>query len=148
MMQNEIIQIISSFIGSMCFAILFNIRGRRLLAAAIGGLLSWLLFILINRIIENEVVVYFIVAVIISIYAEILARILKSPATTFTITSLIPMIPGGSLYYTMVSVFQSNQDEFLQKALYTLQLAAALALGIVVVTAFARMFHKLTNHKV
>lgn len=148
MMQNEIIQIISSFIGSMGFAILFNIRGRRLLAAAIGGLLSWLLFILINRIIENEVVVYFIVAVIISIYAEILARILKSPATTFTITSLIPMIPGGSLYYTMVSVFQSNQDEFLQKALYTLQLAAALALGIVVVTAFARMFHKLTNHKV
>ena len=148
MMQNEIIQIISSFIGSMGFAILFNIRGRRLLVAAIGGLLSWLLFILINRIIENEVVVYFIVAVIISIYGEILARILKSPATTFTITSLIPMIPGGSLYYTMVSVFQSNQDEFLQKALYTLQLAAALALGIVVVTAFARMFHKLTNHKV
>ena len=148
MMQNEIIQIISSFIGSMGFAILFNIRGRRLLAAAIGGLLSWLLFILINRIIENEVVVYFIVAVIISIYAEILARILKSPATTFTITSLIPMIPGGSLYYTMVSVFLSNQDEFLQKALYTLQLAAALALGIVVVSAFARMFHKLTNHKV
>ena len=45
MTQLEIIQVLAGFIGSMGFAVLFNIRGERLIAAAIGGLLSWLLFV-------------------------------------------------------------------------------------------------------
>ncbi|MBR4949770.1 MAG: threonine/serine exporter family protein [Clostridia bacterium] len=145
MVKEEILQIIASFIGSMGFAILFNIRGNRLFAASIGGLLSWLFFILINKAIGSEVVAYFLVSCIISVYAEIMARIMKSPTTTFVITSLIPMIPGGSLYYTMVSAFQNNGNDFFQKATHTLELAAALALGVVVVTAFMRMFHKSAN---
>lgn len=147
MTHTEISQILSSLVGSAGFAILFNIRGKRLLAAAIGGLLSWLLFVLINKSIENAVIAYFLVACIIAIYAEVMARVLKSPTTTFIITSLIPMIPGSSLYYTMVSVFLTNENDFLEKAVYTLQLAAALALGVVVVTAFTRLFHKRTNYK-
>ena len=142
MTQTEMLQILAGFAGSFGFAILFNIRGKRLFAAAMGGLLSWLLFVLLNKWIKNEVVAYFLVASSLSIYAEIMARVLKSPTTTFIITSLIPMIPGGSLYYTMVSVFQTNQDDFLQKASHTLQLAGALALGIVAVTTFARLLHR------
>ena len=142
MTHTEILQILSGFIGSLGFAILFNIRGKRLYAAAMGGLLSWLLFVLLNKWIGNEVVAYFLVAGLVSAYAEIMARVLKSPTTTFIITSLIPMIPGGSLYYTMVSVFQTNQDDFLQKASHTLQLAGTLALGIVAVTTFARLLHR------
>ena len=36
----EIIQILSGFVGSMGFAILFNIRGKRFVAVSIGGLIS------------------------------------------------------------------------------------------------------------
>ena len=147
MTQTEIIQILSGFVGALGFAILFNIRGKRLVAASVGGLLSWLLYILINNVIDNSVVTYFIVSFIISIYSEIMARVLKTPTTTFIITSLIPMIPGSSLYYTMVSAFKMDQNDFLVKAVSTLQLAAALALGIVVVTTFARLFHKSVNFK-
>ena len=147
MTQTEVLQVLSGFIGSVGFAILFNIRGKRLLAATIGGMLSWLLFVILNTYIKNEVVTYFVVASIISIYAEIMARVLKSPVTTFNIISLIPMIPGGALYNTMVSAFKVDQNDFLQKGLHTLQLAAALALGVVVVTTLARLFQKLINHE-
>ena len=44
MSLTEIIQIITGFIGSLGFAVLFNIRGKRLIAAAFGGFLSWTLF--------------------------------------------------------------------------------------------------------
>ena len=37
MTQTEIFQIIASFVGSMGFGILFNIRGKRLWAAYVGG---------------------------------------------------------------------------------------------------------------
>lgn len=143
MTKTEIIQILAAFVGSLGFAVLFNIRGRRLVAVACGGLLSWLLFIVINNFIKNEPIVYLIVACAISIYAEIMARVLKTPTTAFITGSLIPLIPGGSLYYTMVHAFSGDYEAFLPKAIYTLQLASALALGIIVSTTLARAINKL-----
>ena len=147
MTQTEIIQILAGFVGSVGFAVLFNIRGKRLIAAAAGGLLSWLLFVVLSTYIASEAIRYFIVALVISAYAEVMARVLKSPTTTFITTSLIPLIPGGSLYYTMAHIFQGNTDAFLQKAIYTLQLTSALALGIVVSTAFTKVLYGVIKNK-
>ena len=147
MTQTEIFQIIASFVGSMGFGILFNIRGKRLWAASIGGLLSWLLYILAERAIGNATVAYFAVSGAITIYAEVMARVLKSPTTTFVITSLVPMIPGSSLYYTMISVFKSNEGNFVQRAVHTLELAAALALGVVAVTTFVRLLQRVVQYR-
>lgn len=147
MTATELVQVLSGFVGTIGFAILFNIRGKRLLAAAAGGLLSWLLFVLINNVLHNEVVTYFIAAAAITAYAEVMARLLKSPTTTFIITSLIPMIPGSSLYYTMVSAFKAGQGDFVQKGAHTLQLAAALALGIVAVTTLTRLLQKVRGNR-
>ena len=148
MSLKEIIQILAGFIGSLGFAILFNVRGKRLVFASGGGLISWVLFLLLTRVTSNEVVAYFIVAAALSVYAEIMARLLKTPTTTFIITSLIPMIPGSSLYYTMVSLFRIDDGEFLKKAAYTLELAAALALGVVLVTTFTRILEKIKRHQI
>ncbi len=143
MTQTEIIQILAAFVGSLGFALLFNIRGWRLVASSLGGLLAWFLFVVINKGIANEPIVYFIVAFAISVYAEIMARVLKTPTTAFITASLIPLIPGSSLYYTMVHAFSGNYEEFLPRAVYTLQLAAALALGIIVSTTLARAINKI-----
>lgn len=139
MTYTEIIQILSGFIGSIGFAFLFNIRGWRLIVTALGGLLSWTLFCVLNNFISNEAVNYFLVAFLISIYAEIMARLLKTPTTTFITTSLIPLIPGSSLYYTMAYAFRSNSESFLEKGIYTLKLSSALALGIIIATTIARI---------
>lgn len=145
MTVNEIIQVLAGFVGSIGFAILFNIRGKKLVTAAMGGLFSWLLFILLSTFIESEPITYFVIAWVISTYAEIMARALKTPTTTFITTSLIPLIPGGSLYYTMANAFHGDLDAFLQKAIYTLQLASALALGIIVSTAITKILNKKFN---
>lgn len=147
MTNNEFLQIIAGFIGSLGFAILYNIRGKRLLFAALGGLFSWGLFIIFNKIIPNEALNYFLVAFIISVYAEIMARVIKTPTTTFITTSLIPLIPGGSLYYTMTYAFESDIERFIQKAIYTLQLASALALGIIVATTLTKLLINFKNIK-
>lgn len=147
MTQTEIIQILTGFIGSLGFAVLFNVRRIRLVAATAGGFISWLLFIVLGRFIPGEPFRYFIVALVISAYAEVMARLLKSPTTTFITTALIPLIPGGSLYYTMVNVFQGNMDTFLQKGIYTLQLTSALALGIIISTTLAKIVWRNKKHK-
>lgn len=142
MTSSELIQIATGLIGSLCFGILFNMREKRLIAAAVGGLLSWGLFVVLSHFILNEPINYFIVAAVVSLYSEIMARILKTPAAPIVTTSLIPLIPGGSLYYTMSSAFESNFTMFLEKAVSTLKLACALALGIIVVTAISQFLFK------
>ena len=136
MTKAEIIQILTGFVGSLGFAVLFNIRGRRLVAAALGGLFSWTLFVVMCDYVENEAVNYFIVALVMSLYAEVLARVLKTPTTTFVTPALIP---GGSLYYTMSYAFAGELDSFVQKAIATLQLASALALGVIIAAALTKM---------
>ena len=139
MTNTEILQILSGFIGTIAFGILFNIRGIRLAFTAIGGFVSWLMVVLLSHIIESEPINYFIVAFFVSIYAEIMARVVKTPTTAFITTSLIPLIPGSSLYYTMTYAFHSNFEKFFEKAIYTLQLASALALGIIIVTTLTKI---------
>ena len=147
MTKTEIIQVLAGFVGTLGFAVLFNIRGKRFLFGGIGGLLSWLLFILLGRILPNEAVNYFIVAALISAYAEVMARILKTPTTTFITISLIPLIPGGSLYYTMAYAFESKTVLFFEKGIYTLTLASALALGSIITTTVTRIIYKFTTHQ-
>lgn len=140
--MTEIIQLSAAFIGSLCFGVLFNLRGKRLPASAFGGLLSWGLFLLLSNVISNEPINYFIVAAVTSLYSEIMARVLKTPAAPIVTTSLVPLIPGGSLYYTMSYAFESDFEKFLEKAVSTLKLASALALGIITVTALSHILFK------
>lgn len=147
MTQLEIIQMIAGLIGSFGFAILYNIRGHKLLFASLGGFLSCALFIVFSKFIPSEPICYLIVAILISVYSEIFARVLKTPTTTFIIISLIPLIPGSSLYYTMSSAFSGNTEMFLNKAITTLELASALAIGIILVTAISQFINKIRSNR-
>ena len=133
-----IIQIAASFLGTLGFGILFNIRDKKLCWTAIGGMMAWSLFLFLGLFIQNEAVRYFIVSVCGAVYAEIMARMLKTPASTFSVTILIPLIPGSALYYTTTHALAGACESFAEKAIYTLELSVALALGLVLVTATAR----------
>ncbi len=139
------LQILWGLIGTVGFGILFNIRGAKLVVAACGGVLSWGLFLLLDHWVDNDPINYFVVALCVSLYAEVMARVLKTPATTFITTSLVPLIPGGSLYYTMASAFNSDASQFLERGTATLLLASALALGIIAATAATSLFCKLLD---
>ena len=147
MTKFQILQIITGCIGSLGFAILYNIRGKRLIVATLGGFLSWALFVVLGWGIPSEPVNYFLVAFSMSLYAEAMARLLKTPTTTFITTSLIPLIPGGSLYYTMSYAFESDLEKFVEKAIDTLQLASALALGIIVAPTMIRLLPRCLHKK-
>ncbi len=146
---NPILQTITGCIGSTGFAILYNIRNKRLLFAAVGGLLSWALFLLLGFAINDEIVRYLIVSAFISIYAEIMARAMKTPKTTFIIISLIPLIPGSALYYTMRAAFSGDVLTFAEKGVQTLGYAGALAAGIIVVAGIMKLlrFEKRNNKR-
>lgn len=133
-----ILQLITAFFGTLGFGLLFNIHGLKLWLGALGGLLCWGAFLLLGLFIPSEILRYLIVSVLIASYSEILARKIKTPATVFCMVSLIPLIPGGSLYYSVAYALDGDWISFFPKILHTLELAAALSAGILLVTAAMR----------
>ncbi len=140
-----LVEVLASFVGTLGFGYLFNIRGKKLVLAAVGGMAAWARFLALGFWIQGEVIRYFIVSICSTIYAEILARRLKTPATTFCIINLIPLVPGGALYYTTTTALSGDLGLFIPKLVNTVQLAVALSLGIVLVTAACKIF--LTKNK-
>ena len=87
---------------------------------------------------DNEYLGFFVVAILITIYSEIWARVLKTPATTILMPTVIPLIPGGSLYYAMDAALRHDAPEFILKAQKAIGLAVALVAGIMIVTSLRR----------
>ena len=141
----DLIQIFTGFLGSLGFSILFNIRGRKLLVASLGGLISWAIFLLLEPLFPGEATRYFFSAAAITVYSEVFARVLKTPTTTFLVSSIVPLIPGGSLYYTMNYALNEQWSLFVQKAFSTLELALALSVGIIAITTLTRMYIAVKN---
>ena len=140
---DDFLQVLTGCLGAIGFAILFNIRGKKFAAVAFAGFYSWLLFLVLGFFISSEPTRYIIVSSIVTLYSEIMARVLKTPASAFTITSLIPLIPGSSLYYTMEFGLEKNWDKFIDIGIATLQYASSLALGIIIGTALTKAGHEI-----
>ena len=141
--MNEIIlQLVTAFVGSFAFALLFRVRRERLLPASLGGLLAWGVYLLMGALTDQEVVRYFVASVVLTVYAETLARLVRCPATLFIVTASIPLIPGGSLYKTMEYFMRNYLEAFSRQALTTVLLAVALAVGMLFPTAIFQLLHK------
>ena len=53
-MSQDVLSIIASFFGSFGFAIIYNIRGRRVLIPAIGGAVFWAVYLVFLHFVNNE----------------------------------------------------------------------------------------------
>ncbi len=140
-------QVIVAFGASFGFGIIFNIKGIKLIFAAVGGGLSWFCYLYLNNSGVSTILSLFISSIIFSIYSEICARYLKTPVTTLVICALIPLVPGAGMYYTMHETILGNVSGALQLGLNTLASAGVLALGVIFVSTITRQVVNLKKVK-
>ena len=134
-----IIMTLISFVATLGFGIAFNIKGKKLFFAAVGGGISWFFYSLFLEIGLSEISSLFISSILFSIYSEILARIYKTPVTTFVVCALIPLVPGSGMYFTMLSAINGDIAESLELGLKTLASAGTLALGVLFVSTITKL---------
>ena len=138
-MQTEIIQLITSFFGSLGFGIIFGLRKRYYLPSALGGLFSWAIYLVSFHFIGSEFFCCLLAAAFADLYAELLAHLYKAPSTLFLLPALIPLIPGSILYYTMSATVGSDVAGAKYYGRETLIWALAIAAGISLVTAIREL---------
>ena len=128
------------FLGAIGFGMIFNVHGLKLLMGCIGGFLSWLVYLLLAGCFETDIPQYFLGTVAMAVFSEIMARIFKAPVTVFLCSGLIPLVPGSTIYYTMEYFVNGEMDLCIEKGTYTIEIAAALALGIMVTSSVVRLW--------
>lgn len=129
-----LLEVLSAFTASFAFGIIFNIKGKNLFFAAVCGALGWFVYKFSMKIGASDTMAMFFASIALSGYSEIFARILKTPVTTFVIAALIPLVPGGGMYYTMVEAINGDVMNSLEIGIETLALAGVLAIGVLLVS--------------
>jgi len=142
-MREIIVELTTAFLGSLGFALLFNTRGKHLWPASLGGLLSWGVYLMMGLVTQSDPLRYLVAAAALTVYAELLARRLRTPATVFLVAGTIPLIPGGSLYRTMECALRGDHAGFSELGINTLLLAGAIAGGILLMMP---LFHVNRNN--
>ena len=135
-----------AFFACIGFCLILNIRTvSGMLICGCGGALGWLVHLIALLLGASDLLGYFLAALAISAYAEIMARVRKCPVTGYLLISFLPLVPGAGIYYAMEYALQGNTQMFLSKGLHTLGLAGSLAVGVLVMSSPVRLILTIRN---
>lgn len=140
--MNAVIQLVTAYIGSLGFALMFGMQKRYLAASALGGMITWGIYMAMNAWLSMTFLACLAASSFAIVYSEVLARIYKTPATMFVVPAVVPLVPGGSLYYAMSEAVRGNMQEAGSYGRETLVFALAIASGICLVTAVRDLKHR------
>ncbi len=142
MMGEYFLKTTMAVIGSLGFAVFFNIKGKKLLAIALGSAICMMSYFFAFFHLQDKVFSILIGAILVSGIAEITARIMKTPVIILLVPMVIPLVPGGDLYYSMRYFILGNTQEFGISFQVMLKEAAAIGFGIILVSFLVQVILK------
>lgn len=142
--KQDLILILSGAVGTLGFSYIFRSPKRRTLANVIGGILVCVVYVICCELNEQTFFRNFYPALVATVYAEIMARVIKAPATPILGCSIIALVPGGKLYYTTYYFVMGETELFNKTAHELLTVALGLAVGIICVTV---VVHEINRRK-
>jgi uncharacterized membrane protein YjjB (DUF3815 family) len=125
-------------LACVAFCFILNQRGLLLVVSSLGGGVGWAVCLLC-AFTGSDIVQYFAGAVAVALYAEVMARLLKAPATGFLVVGILPFVPGGGIYYTMEYCLSGNTQLFLSTGIHTFGVAGAVAVGLLLASSLVRL---------
>lgn len=129
-----IINVISAFVATVGFSIVFNVHKKHLVICGITGAIGWWIYLIVSRLGYSAVLAIFLATLVVAQFSYVLAKRRRAPVTVFLISGIIPLVPGVGLYRTMYALLFSNYRQSLEYALLTFQMAGVIAIAIMVVS--------------
>lgn len=127
-----IVHLITSFFATAAFAILFNAPRRSLIKCGFVGMAGWFVYISLVKYDYDAVIASFIAAFIIAVISQIFAKMYKTPIIIFSISGIIPLVPGGSAYDAMRHFVENDYNTAIQLAAKAFMISGAIAVGLVI----------------
>ncbi|WP_018924743.1 threonine/serine exporter family protein [Salsuginibacillus kocurii] len=125
------LEIILCFIATASFAVIFNVPARLVWIGGCIGIASWYSYSFLPILGVIPVFAAASAAFIAAFLSHLLARFLHVPVTTFAIPGVIPLVPGGRAYSTMLAFVEEDYLNGLERGIETILQAGAIAAGMV-----------------
>lgn len=132
-------EFILASVATLGFGLLFNVPRRTLIACCVtGGAGRLIRLIAVSTGISLEAG-SFIGAIVVAVMGYIFARIYRTPRTIFTVTGVIPMVPGVPAFTSMLEIANGHIDEGIIAGVQTVLIGGALAVGLTTVRVLTRV---------
>ncbi|AEH48849.1 threonine/serine exporter family protein [Parageobacillus thermoglucosidasius] len=136
-------QLLTSFIASAAFGIIFNIPKKLLINCGFVGMVGWIIYFLFAEQQINGVAATFIASFFVAMISAIFARIYKTPVTIFSVSGIIPLVPGGLAYEAMRHVVLNDYNMAISLAVKAFMISGAIAMGLV----FSEVINQIVKQK-
>ncbi len=133
------IKLVSSFVGTLGFAIFMHAPKRAWLPASAVGGVAYLLYWALLQLGLYEPAAVFVGALLGSVLGQYLARRMQMIASIFVLLSMIPLVPGLGLYRCMHYLAQGQYSAGAAAGVTAMVDVVMIALGLAVGSFLFRM---------
>lgn len=138
-------QLVTSFIASAGFGVLFNAPKESILKCGFVGMVGWMIYVLLVDVEVDIILSTFIAAFIIAFVSQRFARVYKMPIIIFSVAGIIPLVPGGLAYDAMRNIVVNDYNVAIQLATKAFMISGAIAMGLVFAEVVNQIIRKARN---
>ena len=138
-------QIAYSFFATVGFAYIFNAPKKSIFLTGLIGSAGWMVYAYFHHTYTANILGSFAGALVVAILSELAARQYKMPATVFLTSGIIPLVPGGGMYFTMLELIRRDFDSAMSKGTETIFIAGSIAIAIALGSSLFRVKRRKEN---
>lgn len=136
-------EIFTAVFGVVGCALSFNLSRKHIIPATLGGFGTAFLYAIISNLTANVFIINFISTLFTAVYSEIYARRQKAPAILFLLPSVIPILPGSYLYYTMECLANADIKSAFNYGSMALWTSLGIGFGLIFVYVIIYQFRRI-----
>ena len=135
-----VIQLVAAFVGTVGFSALFGAPRRYYLYCGLAGMAGWAVYLLVAM--SHSVVgAAFFAALAVAAISHIMAKICRCPVTVFLICGIIPLVPGGGIFWTAYYIVTEQLRMAASTGFVALKVTIAIAGGIILASGIINKCH-------
>lgn len=129
--MDYVLQAIVSFVATACFGVIFNAPTKAIPYCGFVGSIGWSVYYAFTMQGMDEVKASFLGAFVVAIVAQLFARRYRMPMIIFSVSGIIPLVPGGIAYNTMRNIVELDYLMGMQNGIRAFMISGAIAMGLV-----------------
>ena len=140
-------EFLNAAVGTMAFALLFQVPKQYYVNCGIIGGCGWLCYKLLLSGCGLFASTFF--ATVLVVFLSRLSAVYRHcPVTVFLIAGIFPLVPGAGIYWTAYYVVTDQLAKASARGFLTLKIAVAIVLGILCVFDFPqKWFRRIASHE-
>lgn len=125
-------QVLAAAAETFGFSVLFGVPRRYYARCALISALGWAVYLAVMQRTGAPLGTFF-AALVVALLSRLFAVRCRCPVTVFLISGVIPMVPGGGVYWTAYYLVMDQLQLASETGFHTLKIAVAIVLGIMLV---------------